>query len=82
MKKYVVKLIILIVLITLCGCARSNEESASVDLGSDSEMEESGSIESDEDPDKEDCVQGDLWSDVYFISEDNEFYRILLIKTI
>jgi len=30
MKKYVVKLIIFIILITLCGCARNKEESASI----------------------------------------------------
>lgn len=75
MRKYVVKLITLIILITLCGCARNKEESASIGFESDSEMEESSSIESEEGSNEEDSVRGDLGSNVYFISKEDEFYR-------
>ena len=49
MNKNIIKIILIIMLITLCGCARNNGESASVGLKSDSEVDESSSMES-EDP--------------------------------
>lgn len=75
MNKNIIKIILIIMLITLCGCARNNGESASVGLKSDSEVDESSSMESEDDSNKEDSVQGDSQRKAYFISEDNEFYR-------